>query len=90
MLYEDYKKKIYRENSDLPEEQNSNFLIMDKLRIFLAVKKVIFINRNKDSYKEAYEIRTTKKESCDILINYFSNFPYSVLNFLIIVIEKRP
>lgn len=57
-------------------QNNSNFYIMDKIRDFLDVKNVIEIQRNKKNYVElAYEVRTTKKSSCDILIHYLTNFP---------------
>lgn len=42
----------------------------------MDVKVVTKINRNKPNYIElAYEVRTSKKPSCDILINYLTNFP---------------
>jgi hypothetical protein len=57
-------------------KDNSNFYIMEKIREFLGVKIVKEIQRNKPNYIElAYEVRTTKKLSCDILINYLTNFP---------------
>jgi LAGLIDADG endonuclease len=65
---------------------NSNFYIMDKIREFLNVKNVTKIKRNKPNYIElSYEVRTTKKLSCDILINYltkFSLFSSKNLDFL--------
>ena len=49
---------------------------MVKIRNFLAVKDVTEIQRNKPNYIElAYEVRTAKKSSCEILINYLTNFP---------------
>ena len=57
-------------------EDNSNFYIMEKIRDFLDVKVVTKIQRNKPNYIElAYEVRTTKKSSCDLLINYLTKFP---------------
>jgi hypothetical protein len=57
-------------------DANSNFYIMEKIREFLDVKIVSKIQRNKTNYIElAYEVRTTKKYSCELLINYFANFP---------------
>ena len=57
-------------------EDNSNFYIMEKIRDFLDVKVVTKIQRNKPNYIElAYEVRTTKKESCDFLINYLTEYP---------------
>jgi hypothetical protein len=55
---------------------NSNLCLMEKIREFLDVKNVTKIQRNKPNYIElAYEVRTSKKSSCDILINYLINFP---------------
>ena len=57
-------------------DANSNFYIMEKIREFLDVKIVTKIKRDKPNYIElAYEVRTTKKSSCDIIINYLNNFP---------------
>ena len=57
-------------------KDNSNFYIMEKIREFLDVKVVTKIQRNKPNYIElAYEVRTTKKSSCDLLINYLTKFP---------------
>ena len=49
---------------------------MEKIREFLDVKFVTKIQRNKTNYIElSYEVRTAKKSSCEILINYLTNFP---------------
>jgi len=49
---------------------------MDKIREFLDVKIVTEIQRNKPNYMELVsQGKTTKKLSCDILINYLTNFP---------------
>lgn len=70
------QKQIYKITSDIPEENNSNFQIMEKIREFLDVKNVNEIKRIKDKYIElSYEVRTTKKTSCDILIDYLSTYP---------------
>jgi hypothetical protein len=54
----------------------SNSQIMGEIREFLNVKTVNEIKRIKKDYVElAYEVRTTKKASCDILINYLSAYP---------------
>ncbi len=67
------QKQSYKSNIS---KDNSNFYIMDKIREFLDVKIVTEIQRNRPNYIElAYEVRTTKKSSCDILINYLTNFP---------------
>lgn len=71
-----YQKQLYKAASDIPKENNSNYLIMDKIREFLDVKVVNEIQRTKNNYVElSYEVRTTKKASCDILINYLSIYP---------------
>jgi hypothetical protein len=55
---------------------NSNYPIMDKIKKFLDVKNVVKIKRIKPNYIElSYEVRTTKKSSCDLLINYLIKFP---------------
>lgn len=69
------QKQSYKSTTTI-SKNNSNFYIMDKIREFLDVKNVTEIQRNKSNYIElAYEVRTTKKLSCDILINYLTNFP---------------
>lgn len=58
------------------KNDNSNYYIMEKIREFLDVKFVTKIQRNKTNYIElSYEVRTAKKSSCEILINYLTNFP---------------
>lgn len=71
-----YQKQLYKVNSDIPEEKNSNFKIKEKIREFLNVKNVNEIHRTKKDYIElSYEVRTTKKSSCDLLINYLTSYP---------------
>ena len=70
------QKQLYKATSDIPRENNSNYHIMEKIREFLEIKNVSEIKRIKENYIElSYEIRTTKKYSCDILINYLSVYP---------------
>lgn len=70
------QKKLYREKSEISEDKNTNFFIMEKIKEFLNVKIVSEIVRNKDNYVETtYEVRTTKKESCELLINYLTTYP---------------
>ena len=70
------QKQLYKITSDIPKENNSNFQIMEKIREFLDVKNVSEIKRTKENYVElSYEVRTTKKTSCDLLINYLSVYP---------------
>ena len=70
------QKKLYRLNSEILEDENTNFNIMEEIKLFLNVKNVTEIKRVKEKYVEmAYEVRTVKKESCDLLINYLTNYP---------------
>jgi hypothetical protein len=70
-----YQKQSYNSTITI-SKNNSNFYIMDKIREFIDVKNITEIQKNKSNYIElAYEVRTTKKLSCDILINYLTNFP---------------
>lgn len=70
------QKQMYKITSDISKENNSNFQIMEKIREFLDVKNVSEIKRTKKDYIElSYEVRTTKKTSCDLLINYLSAYP---------------
>jgi hypothetical protein len=63
-------------SSILEEGGNTNLNIMEKIRLFLQVKRVTYIKRTNNKFIElSYEVRTTKKESCDILINYLSVYP---------------
>ena len=76
MLHENLSKKQYKLNSDIPENQNTNLDIMEKIRSFLLVKSVTEIKRDRGYYIElAYEVRTLKKESCDLLIKYLTTYP---------------
>ena len=70
------QKNLYKANSDLSQKDNSNLYIMEKIREFLDVKNVNQIKRIKSDYIElAYSVRTTKKSSCQILINYLNAYP---------------
>lgn len=70
------QKRIYKLNSGIPEDKNSNLDIMDKIKEFLDVKNINNIKRIKENYVElGYEVRTTKKASCDLLINYLTTYP---------------
>nr|YP_010119096.1 LAGLIDADG endonuclease domain-containing protein [Erysiphe necator]QQY98209.1 LAGLIDADG endonuclease domain-containing protein [Erysiphe necator] len=70
------QKQSYKNTSYISEENNSNFLIMEKIREYLDVKTVTKINRTKEKYVElSYEVRTNKKTSCDLLIKYLSVYP---------------
>ena len=70
------QKNLYKANADLSEKDNSNLYIMEKIREFLDVKNVNQIKRIRGGYIElAYSVRTTKKSSCEILINYLNAYP---------------
>ena len=70
------QKNLYKANSDLSQKDNSNLYIMEKIREFLDVKNVNQIKRIKsDCIELAYSVRTTKKSSCQILINYLNAYP---------------
>ena len=70
------QKRQYRLDTEIPDNENTNLHIMEKIGEYLSVKKVTEIKRNKEHYIElAYEVRTVKKESCDLLINYLSIYP---------------
>lgn len=67
------QKQIYNINL---QENNSNFNFMKQIQEFLEVKTVNEIKRIKQNYiEEAYVVRTYKKSSCDILINYLNCYP---------------
>ena len=69
------QKQSYKSTTTISKD-NSNFYIRDKIWEFLDVKNITFIQRNKPNYIElAYEVRTTKILSCDILINYLTKYP---------------
>lgn len=58
------------------EKDNSNFDFMKRIQEFLEVKTVNEIKRIKQEYiEESYVVRTNKKSSCEILINYLNNYP---------------
>lgn len=70
------QKRQYRLNTEIPENKNTNLDIMEKIREYLAVRNVTEIKRDKENYTElAYEVRTVKKESCNLLINYLTIYP---------------
>jgi hypothetical protein len=71
------QKRSYKNDlSDKLINNNSNLLIMDKIREFLNIKKVSEIKRiKKDFIQLSYEIRTSKKLSCEIITNYLSIYP---------------
>lgn len=76
-LLKNYMRISQKQNYNLINKiDNSNFPIMNQIKKFLDVKNVVEIIRIKSDYTElAYEVRTTKKSSCDILINYLTKFP---------------
>lgn len=70
------QKQLYKANSELLKKDNTNLNIMDKIREFLDVKTVNEVKRIKQDYIElAYVVKTIKKNSSDILINYLNTYP---------------
>jgi hypothetical protein len=70
------QKRLYSNKSNILKKNNSNFFIIEKIKEFLQIKKVTEIKRNKETYVElSYEIRTTKKTSCEIITNYLTVYP---------------
>ena len=72
------QKQIYsaKLETSLAEKDNSNFYFMEKIKEFLDVKTVNKIKRIKQDYiEEAYVVRTNKKSSCEILIDYLKVYP---------------
>lgn len=68
------QNQTYKTISD--PSKNSNLQIMEKIREFLDVKNINEIKRTRKSFIElSYEVRTTKKNSCDLLIKYLSIYP---------------
>lgn len=67
------QKQIYNINL---EKDNSNLDFMRRIQEFLEVKTVNEIKRIKQNYiEESYVVRTNKKSSCEILINYLNTYP---------------
>jgi hypothetical protein len=71
------QKSIYNDkNSNILPENNTNLNIMERIREFLKVKNVYEIKRTREKYLElAYEVRTTRKASSEILIDYLLKYP---------------
>nr|YP_010029646.1 hypothetical protein J2C28_mgp10 [Beauveria lii]QOU11087.1 hypothetical protein [Beauveria lii] len=71
------QKQVYNvDRLDLLKKNNSNLDFMKQIQEFLEVKTVNEIKRIKKLYvEEAYIVRTNKKASCDILINYLKTYP---------------
>jgi hypothetical protein len=64
-------------------DSKSNYPVMDKIKNFLDVKSITNIKRIKKDFTEfSYEVRTTRKESSDKLINYLSLYPLFSSKFL--------
>jgi len=55
---------------------NSYFDVMDAIKHFLKVSKLTDVRNIRLNYiEEAYEVRTVRRESCVILIDYLSKYP---------------
>jgi hypothetical protein len=69
------QKQLYKANSDKLED-NTNFNMMKSIKEFLGIKTVNEAKRIRENYIElAYLVITTKKSSCEILINYLNTYP---------------
>ena len=68
------QRRVYpKENS---KYDNSYLFLMDTIKTLFSVSKIKEITRVKEKYTElAYEIRTTKRSSCELVIDYLSNYP---------------
>lgn len=66
------RMEYHRKNNTL---ENSYLPIMETIKEYFYVSKVVKINRIKINYNEnAYEVRTDKRESCEKLINYLDKY----------------
>lgn len=66
----------YLRKNDITQTKVSCLPIMTEIANFLNVSKVNSISRIKPNYtEEVYEVRTVKRFSCEILINYLSKHP---------------
>lgn len=82
------QRQLYHKKSLGCNYTSSYLTVMEKIKDFLKVSRLIEINRTlrSDNFNEkGYEIRTVKKESCTILIDYLSIYPLfssKYLNYL--------
>jgi hypothetical protein len=73
----------YIRKNDNEDPKVSYLPIMTEIANFLNVSNLITINRIKSNYIEnAYEVRTVKRLSCELLINYLTKFPLYSSKFL--------
>lgn len=69
------RKYYHRKNND-NHNTDSYLSIMSNIKNTLKVNSLIEIKRVRQDYiEESFEIRTVKKESCTILIDYLSKYP---------------
>lgn len=70
------QKRTYGKKTELPIEKYSNLHVMENIREFLDVKTISKLERNKENYVDlSYEVRTSKKASCAVLMNYLAKYP---------------
>lgn len=75
------RMEYHRKNNTL---ENSYLPIMETIKEYFYVSKVVKINRIKINYNEnAYEVRTDKRESCEKLINYLDKYSLYSSKYLI-------
>lgn len=70
------QRQIYHRISQGDNYSSSYLPIMEEIKNFLKVSRLKEINRTRDNFNEkGYRIRTDKKESRTILIDYLSKYP---------------
>jgi hypothetical protein len=70
------QRVIYPRKDDFSQFTDSYLPLMNIIKEFLNVSEVKDITRVRNNYNEyLYEIRTDRRESCEILINYLSKSP---------------
>ena len=71
------QRMYYHKNLEGNKSDNCYLPVMEEIREFLDISKIRNIKRIKGDYKieKGYEIRTDRKESRIILINYLTKFP---------------
>lgn len=70
------QRKTYHKESNTNEYIDSYLFVMETIKNFISVSNVREISRVKPYYTEqAYGVKTNRKESSQILINYLEKFP---------------
>jgi hypothetical protein len=70
------QRAIYSRKINFSQLTDSYFPLMNTIKEFLNVSEIKDITRIRSNYTEHfYEIRTDRRDSCEILINYLSKYP---------------